>query len=229
MRHRGRHQAFAARRAGNYGANSRYLDSGALNFEIMGCSGGAVLHAEYESPQRAAHNMAAPAARPEDRAGQLGVGTRHDVHSDGVRPRVSDGGGGLGEPQGTLAPVAITLEALQSNHWKQSSSVTGCRTSSTRIRAASSRWARSPRPCGLGHPAVDGRQGKLARYHVRRAGVAQRQVRGGLLESVRVGQPCSAFHRRIHRVVQPETVPCLADQTPDEAYFATLPTIKSAA
>lgn len=64
----------------------------------------------------------------------------------------------------------------------------------------------------------------------RRACVAQNQVRGGLPEGVRVRQPRPAFHRRIHRSVQPETTPSsLADQTPDEAYFATLPAIKSAA
>ena len=28
-----------------------------------------------------------------------------------------------------------------------------------------------------------------------------------LPESVRVGQPCPALHRRIHRAVQPETAP----------------------
>lgn len=39
------------------------------------------------------------AACPEDRAGQPGVGTRPDLHSDDTRIRVSDS-----EPQGTLAP-----------------------------------------------------------------------------------------------------------------------------
>ena len=60
---------------------------------------------------------------------------------------------------------------------------------------------------GPRHPAVDGWQGKLARQRVRRTGVAQHQVRRGLPEGVRVGQPRPALHRRIHRTVQPETAP----------------------
>jgi len=49
-------------------------------------------------------------------------------------------------------------------------------------------------------------------------------------ESVRVGQPCPAFHRRIHRAVQPKTAPFEpGGSDAGEAYFATLPAIKSAA
>lgn len=43
-------------------------------------------------------------------------------------------------------------------------------------------------------------------------------------------QLCPAPHRQIHRLIQRETAhSSLPDQTPDEAYLATLPAIKSAA
>ena len=41
-----------------------------------------------------------------------GLGTRHDLRSHGTRIRVSDGGGGLGQPQVLAHRVAITLEAV---------------------------------------------------------------------------------------------------------------------
>lgn len=89
---------------------------------LMKCS--AVLHAEHEPPQRSAQHLAVSAVWPEDCAGQPGVGSRHDIHSDGVRTRAPKGtffalapgrGGGLavsyGEQEGTFVCTVPVLAA----------------------------------------------------------------------------------------------------------------------
>jgi hypothetical protein len=95
-----------------------------------GCRG-AVLQAGHEPPQRAAQDLAIPAARHEDRPRQPGVGTRYDIHSDGAWLRVADGGGRLGEPQGTGSPGRHHAggHGTLSRRWKKRSPDTGCRTS----------------------------------------------------------------------------------------------------
>ncbi len=65
---------------------------------------GAVRQAEHEPAQCAAQDLAIPAAWHEDRAGQSGVRARYDLHSDGTRLCVPDGGGGLSQSQDTRAP-----------------------------------------------------------------------------------------------------------------------------
>ncbi len=86
-------------------------------FKLVGIarSSATVPSAEQEPHECGAQDLAVPTAQPEDRSRQSGVGAGHEQHSDGAGLRVSDGGGGLGQPQSTgkvLAHrVAITLES----------------------------------------------------------------------------------------------------------------------
>ncbi|AAP85866.1 Transposase (plasmid) [Cupriavidus necator H16] len=57
-----------------------------------------------------------------------------------------------------------------------------------------------------------------------------RSIRGGLSESLRLGQQCARIYRELRDLVQRTTTLFQSgDQIPDKAYFATLRAIKAAA
>ncbi len=99
---------------------------------------------------------------------------------------LTDGGGGLVEPQGSRASGG-----------DHAGSRTCCRGAGRSVRPLRAAGHREHRPgqsvhgqrvhrggTQSGHPAVDGRQGKLARQRIRRTGLAEHQVRRGLPEGV---------------------------------------------
>ena len=149
--------------------------------------------------------LSVPAARPDDRAAEPGVGDGHHLHSDGAWLRLSGRGARLVQSPGAVV-AAVDYHGSGVLHRD-----VGGRFGTSRQaghlqhrpglavhRGGLHRRARRQRHCDQ-----HGRQGRLARQRVRRAAVAQRQIRGGLSARLRqrVGRP--RLDRPLLRLLQP--------------------------
>ena len=149
--------------------------------------------------------LSVPAARPDDRAAEPSVGDGHHLHPDGAWLRLSGCGARLVQSPGAVV-AAVDYHgsgvlhrdvagrfgtSRQAGHLQH-------RPGLAVHRGDLHRRARRQRHCDQ-----HGRQGRLARQRVRRAAVAQRQIRGGLSARLRqrVGRP--RLDRPLLRLLQP--------------------------
>jgi hypothetical protein len=144
-------------------------------------------------------------ARDGDRAAEPGVGDGPHLHPDGARLRLSGGGARLGEPPRTGVAAV--------DHHGGGVLRRGVAGGNRQTRQAADRQHRPGQPvhrCGLHrrarrpwHRHQHGRQGRLAGQRVRRAAVAQRQIRRGLSARLRQRQRGPRLDRPLLRVLQP--------------------------
>ena len=166
---------------------------------------GALSPSAHDQTRARPQNLPVSAARAGDHAAEPGVGDGHHLHPDGARLRLSrrgarlvqppragvaavdhDGGGVLRRDAGGRLGALRQAGDLQHRpglavHWP-----------------GLHRRARRQR-----HRHQHGRQRRLARQRVRRAAVAQRQIRGGLSARLRQRQRGPCFDRPLPRLLQP--------------------------
>ena len=187
------------------------------------------LRALYPKPRTSqpggrTHGVSVPAEGPVHRATESGVGNRYLLHPDGARVHVSGGHPGIGTraaswPGGCRTPSTATSVSRPS---RTRSPATGRRDSSIRPRRpvhVQGVYDGAQDPRG-GHQ--HGRQGPLGRQRVRRAALAQRQIRGCVSPCVR---NTSLAPRRADRLFQfyngRRRHSSLGRRTPDVVYFGT--------
>ncbi|MPW11698.1 transposase [Paraburkholderia sp. CNPSo 3155] len=190
------------------------------------------MQAEHEPPPQAAQDLAVSAAGNEDQPRQSGVGTRHQLHPDGAGLRVSDGCGGLGQPKVLAHRVAITLEAIHAVEALEEAFAKYGQPEIVNTDQGSQFTATAFTDAVLGRGiklSMDGKGAWRDNVFVERVwrSVKYEEVYLKAYESVNHARRSIGDYINLYNQRRPHS--SLEDCTPDEAYFATLPAIKSAA
>ena len=166
---------------------------------------GAVSPAAHHQAGARPQDLSVSAARSGDRAAEPGVGDGHHLYPDGARLRLSGRGARLVQP--SRAGVAaidhhgsrvLRRDAGGRHGPSRQAGDLQHRSGLAVHRRGLHRRARRQRHCDQ-----HGRQGRLARQRVRRAAVAQRQIRGGVSAGLRQRQRGPRIDRPLSGLLQP--------------------------
>ena len=198
-----RRLADVARPAGRRGVQDR--PSSREDADAADGDRGALSPSAHDEAGAGPQDLPVSAARDGDHAAEPGVGDGHHLHPDGARLRLSGGCARLVQPsRAVVARIdhdgggVLRRDAGGRSGTPRQAGHLQHRPGSPVHRRGLHRRADQKR-----HRDQHGRQGRLAGQCLRRAAVAQRQIRGGVSASLRQRQRGPRFDRPLPRLLQP--------------------------